>query len=246
MRTLGLCLAIGAIAILAACGASGEGGREVNITQADDGCTPTVIDATPGEKLNLVVQNDSGKDYEVEGIDGAKLEEVIVPEGRTRSVGYNVPGSGGTFKVKCYVPGGVATIIEVRAGSGSDGTGSAGDENGDVTSTAAISDADATVNIALDEFTVEPDRPSVQSGKVALVAANVGKEIHELYVIRVRGDGSLEVAGEIENIAPGESGSMALDLAPGKYQLACMIVPGEAGSTADHYKEGMHTEFTVQ
>ena len=72
MRTLlGVCLAIGGMLALAACGSSGEGGRKVNITQADEGCTPTSIEATAGEKLNLVVKNDSGGDYEIEGIDGA-------------------------------------------------------------------------------------------------------------------------------------------------------------------------------
>jgi hypothetical protein len=111
-------LASGAALLILGCGASGAGGREVNITQADDGCTPTSIEATPGEKLNLVVKNDTGDIYEIEGIEGAKLEEVIVPEGRTRSIGYDVPDSGGTSKVKCYVPGGPATIIEVRAGRG--------------------------------------------------------------------------------------------------------------------------------
>ncbi len=77
MRTvLGLCLAAATTLLLIGCGASGEGGRKVDITQTDDGCTPTSIDATAGEKLDLVVKNDSGEDYEIEGIDGAKLDEI--------------------------------------------------------------------------------------------------------------------------------------------------------------------------
>jgi hypothetical protein len=77
----------------------------VDVTQGDDGCTPAVIEATPGEKLDLRVKNETGGTYEIEGIDGTNLEEVLVPENRERSIGYNVPDEGGTHKVKCYVPG---------------------------------------------------------------------------------------------------------------------------------------------
>ncbi len=61
-----------------------------------------------------MVKNTSSKDYEVEGIEGTKLEEIVVPAGRTRTPGYTVPGVG-AHKIKCYVPGGVSTIIEVQA-----------------------------------------------------------------------------------------------------------------------------------
>ncbi|HEX5480896.1 MAG TPA: cupredoxin domain-containing protein, partial [Dehalococcoidia bacterium] len=94
MRRQMCCLAAAGFAaaiLMTACGSSGAGGRPVDITQADQGCTPATIAATPGEKLKLVVHNTSGKDYEVEGIDGTKLEEVVVPSGKTRTPGYNVP-----------------------------------------------------------------------------------------------------------------------------------------------------------
>jgi hypothetical protein len=38
-----------------------------------------------------------------------------VPEGRTRTPGYRVPNEAGTYKIKCYVPGGPETVIEVVA-----------------------------------------------------------------------------------------------------------------------------------
>jgi Cupredoxin-like domain len=99
-----------------ACGSSGEGGREVPITQGENGCTPESIEATAGEKLNLVVTNESSKEpYEVEGEGGTPLEEAIVPEGKTREVGLTVPDEPGTYEIKCYVPGDLETIIEVRA-----------------------------------------------------------------------------------------------------------------------------------
>ncbi len=114
--------ATGLLVLAAACASSGKGGREVQITQRDDGCTPTSIQVAPGEKLKLVVKNESGKDYEIEGVDGTNLEEVIVPKGRTRSPGYTVPSGEGTHKLKCYVPGGVSTIIELRAGAAATAT----------------------------------------------------------------------------------------------------------------------------
>ena len=104
------------VAVSIACGSSGEGGREVAITQGQEECTPKTIEATPGEKLNLVVTNESDKEpYELEGEGGAKLEEIVVPEGKTREVGFDVPEEPGSYELKCYVPGDIETIIEVVA-----------------------------------------------------------------------------------------------------------------------------------
>lgn len=97
----------------AACSSSGAGGREVQIVQKDDGCTPTSISVTAGEKVKLVVKNESSHDYEIEGIEGTKFEELIIPEGKTRTPGYSVPNDAGTHRFKCYVPGGASTIIEL-------------------------------------------------------------------------------------------------------------------------------------
>jgi uncharacterized cupredoxin-like copper-binding protein len=236
------------IVVSLGCAASGAGGRRIEVTQSEDGCTPLVIDATPGEKLDLEVTNKTGSTYEVEGIDGTNLEEVLVPEGRTRSIGYNVPEAGGVGKVKCYVPGGVSTIIEIHAG---EGTGSAGlddgAEGGGQTSEAETGPADASVAVSLTEYTVTPAVDAVQAGVIRFEAINDSASmVHELAVLRVESDGSLENYGEIEDLEPGGSGTITIDLTPGSYQLACLLIPGEAGSTTDHYQEGMWTEFTVE
>ena len=112
---LALCGASAILALAAACGSSGSGGRQVDITQRDDGCTPASVAVVVGEKLKLVVTNESGKDSEIEGVDGTSLEEVEIPEGKTRSAGYTVPNGAGTHKIKCYQPDGVSTIIELVA-----------------------------------------------------------------------------------------------------------------------------------
>jgi Cupredoxin-like domain len=98
-----------------ACGASGEGGREVRIRQGQEGCSPRTVEASAGEKLNLLVTNESGKEpYEIEGEGGTKLEEVVVPEGKTREIGFDVPDEPGTYEIKCYIPGDIETIIEIK------------------------------------------------------------------------------------------------------------------------------------
>ncbi len=70
--------------------------------------------------------------------------------------------------------------------------------------------------------------------------------VHELAVLKVKENGSFDVIGEIDDISAGDEGSITLELTPGAYQLACLIIPGEAGSTVDHYAKGMHADFLVE
>lgn len=249
MFNTGVIAALGGLIALAAvaCGGGGDG-REVRITLEDGGCTPASVSVKPGEKLKLVVNNNSGKDiYEVEGIEGTELEEVVVPEGRTRNIGYTVPDKAGVYKLKCYVPGDVTTIIELRAqgsGAGSEPTQS---RQGTPGATAG-GPADDTVKVRLLEFSETPDKTSVKAGRIEFVAENVSTSmVHELAVIKLRGDGTFEgIVGEIEDLQPGSAGAIKLDLGPGRYELACLIAAGEAGSPVDHYKAGMHTAFVVE
>ena len=245
--------AAGLVVFAAACESSGAGGRKVEITQKDDGCTPTSIAVTPGEKLNLVVKNESDSDtYEVEGVDGTKLEEFVVHKGKTRSAGYTVPDGAGTHKMKCYVPAGPSTIIELVAG-GASTTASPGAptaaSGSPVTSATAEAggEADTSVAVTLADYTVTVDKTSVAAGKIRFIATNVsGEHVHELYVLKTKPDGTFDKLGEVEAIEPQKGGSMVLALAPGAYQLACLIAIGEAGSTVDHYQQGMHSVFTVR
>jgi hypothetical protein len=247
------CVAVlGVVALVAfACESSGAGGRKVELTQRDDGCMPTSIAATPGEKLDLVIKNDSSHDpFEVEGIEGAAFEELAVPEGKTRSAGYTVPNSEGVTKLKCYVPGDVSTIIEVVAGGGAAGTAAStsgatagAEEPGQPTASGTPS---ASVAVTLVEYSVTPDRAAVPAGRIRFTATNASaSQVHELAVLKVKDDGSYENLGEIEDIDPGNGGSVTVDMAPGAYVLACLITKGEAGSEVDHFQQGMHTPFTV-
>ncbi|MFN8616627.1 MAG: cupredoxin domain-containing protein [Dehalococcoidia bacterium] len=104
--------AVAASALFAACGSDDSGDRRlIQITQTDDACSPAAIDLTAGEKVKFEVKNDGKKDQEVEGIDGTKLEELLIPSGKTRSINYTAPKEAGEQKVKCYAPGGSSTIL---------------------------------------------------------------------------------------------------------------------------------------
>lgn len=246
MKTWSGVIAVAGILVLggAACQSSGAGGREVRITQNDDGCTPASVAVTPGEKLKLVVENDSSKDYEVEGIEGTELEEVVIPEGRTRTPGFTVPSREGVFKIKCYVPGGVSTIIELAAGAATTPQSQAPGaptEHG-----ASFAPADATVKVTLADYTVTPDATSLKAGAIRFDVTNVSTDaVHEMEVLRFKSATSFEPIGEVEILKPGESGSVTLDLEPGTYRLACLVTKGEQGSTIDHYQAGMHADITV-
>jgi hypothetical protein len=98
--------------LLVAC--STGGGREIEIVATDEGCTPTTLTAATKEKLTFVVKNDAGTDRELEGIEGTKVEEVLIPSGRTRKINHTTPGEATVEKLKCYIPGGPSTIIDLE------------------------------------------------------------------------------------------------------------------------------------
>ena len=113
----GLCLLVPATL---ACSSNNSGSgprRVVQIVQTDDGCTPDNVAVAPGEALRFEVRNDGKKDHEVEGISGTKFEETTVPAGRTRNVDYTAPSKPGQQQVKCYIPKGATTIIQINVGA---------------------------------------------------------------------------------------------------------------------------------
>jgi len=106
------------VLVLTACG-DGGASREIKLTQTDKGCTPAEITAGAGEKLKLVISNETGHIYELEGEGDAHFEEVVVPEGKTRSANFTAPDEPGQYSLKCYDPGGVSSEIKVRVAGAS-------------------------------------------------------------------------------------------------------------------------------
>ena len=238
---------IAGAALAAACSGGSSSRRAINITQADSGCTPTSVDLSPGEAVALVVKNDGSKDHEIEGINGTRVDEVLVPAGRTRTINYDAPSTAGTHEVKCYIPGGTTTILKLNVA----GAGASPQSSGSATPASAASpanaSANATVHVKLVSFTVTADATTVPAGPTRFIATNASPaDTHELAVLRVKADGSYENKGEVEALAAGASGEVTLDLPPGKYLLSCLIAAGEAGSKVDHFQAGMHIPFEVR
>ena len=248
MRRFPLVLCTSALALalpFAACSSDSGDRRVVEITQTDDDCTPNPIALKAGEKVKFEIHNEGSKDKEVEGIEGTKLEELLVPSGKTRSINYTAPKDGGTGKIKCYVPGGSSTIIELNVTGGSASNGAAEDDEPEAKAATDKAPKD-TVTTGLVEYEVNADKASVAAGPTKFVAKNESDtEVHELAVLRVKEDGTFDNMGEIEDLDPGKEGEIVLDLPKGKYVLACLIVPGQEGSKVDHFQQGMKTDFTV-
>ena len=103
------------------------------------------------------------------------------------------------------------------------------------------------VSVSLSSYRVEADKTNAKAGKVKFTANNKEtRDVHELAVLKVNGPDDFENLGEVEDIDPGKGGEVTIDLKPGKYLLACLIAPGEAGSTVDHFQQGMRLDFTVE
>lgn len=104
----------------------------------------------------------------------------------------------------------------------------------------------ATIAVSLEEFrfiapTVAP------AGKVFISGTNIGQATHELVVTRAGAPDEEGAIAEADEINPGETESVAVDLAPGRYQFACYIrEESPTGAVIDHYKLGMVQQFEVK
>jgi len=118
------------------------------------------------------------------------------------------------------------------------------------------------VNVTLREFNISLDRASAPRGTVIFHVTNSGEDIHEFLVIRTdrapnalptEADGSYQENGagtqlleEIEEIPPGSSRDLTIDLSEGSHVLICNMVMTEPDGTVEvHYQLGMRTAFQV-
>jgi len=172
---------------------------------------------------------------------------------------------------------GVRTIGNDASASGSasatgsaSGSGSAS-ATGSATGTASaaarckpvgdIADATTRVAVRLDEWVIVPNPRSVPAGRVGFVVENVGKEPHELVIIKGVAPGALPtdrhgaldesrlpagaLVGEIEAFPAGETCDGVFALTPGEYTLVCNLTEKEDKKVESHLGEGMVTTFTV-
>lgn len=102
--------------------------------------------------------------------------------------------------------------------------------------------ASTTLKVELHEWSVVPNKRTVEAGVIQFIADNTGKETHELAILK---DG--EALAEIEGLAAGHVQALRIRLGPGTYELACLIVETKPdGTKEDHYQLGMHSPFEVR
>lgn len=105
--------------------------------------------------------------------------------------------------------------------------------------------------VEMREYVVPLSSAEVRAGTVTFLVRNRGSLAHNFVVLRTDlASGDLPVdqqsqtaeeegrVGELEEIAPGRSGQLRLELEPGDYVLICNV--------PTHYDLGMHIELTVR
>ena len=117
----------------------------------------------------------------------------------------------------------------------------------------ACSSDDGGIGITLSDFKVEPAETSAAAGELTFDVTNDAEQTHEFVIVKTdlaadalptNEDGDVDEEGEgiepvdeIEDITSGSTQSLTVTLDAGNYVFLCNL-PG-------HYRQGMHTTFTV-
>ena len=142
-------------------------------------------------------------------------------------------------------------------------------------SKSASSSSPAKDTFVLSEFTIIPPTNTLHPGSVSLSANNVGREAHELVIVRadsvsalpMKSDGAVDEdkiadadkVGEIGDVAARSHKSGTFELAAGTYVAFCNLVDTMMGSSSSmmngsgmgsgmghvHFAQGMHVTFSV-
>jgi uncharacterized cupredoxin-like copper-binding protein len=131
----------------------------------------------------------------------------------------------------------IAVPVAGCGGGGDDNNTSADTSEATQASTsggAAATGAGGTVDLTATDFKFNPSDPSVKSGNVTFTLKNDGQTTHSLEIEDVNGEDQ-ELEGDV---SPGQSGTLKVNLPPGKYEFYCPV---------DNHKEmGMEGEITVK
>jgi uncharacterized cupredoxin-like copper-binding protein len=89
------------------------------------------------------------------------------------------------------------------------------------------------VDVSETEFAIDPANPKVKAGTVTFKVTNDGQIVHNL---EVEGNGIEEELDE--DLQPGDSGELTVDLQAGTYEWYCPV--------DEHAEQGMEGELTVE
>lgn len=95
------------------------------------------------------------------------------------------------------------------------------------------SDGDGTISVSSTASECKLSTTETKAGKVTFSVKNDGNQVTEFYVLAEDG---LRILSEVENIGPGISRDLTVELAEGKYKTSCK--PGMVG-------DGIMSDFTV-
>jgi len=93
-------------------------------------------------------------------------------------------------------------------------------------------DTKGAIDVTATNDACDVARTDLAAGKSTFAVKNDGDDVTEVYVY-AKGD---EVQGEVENVGPGTSRNLTVDLTAGEYEVACK--PGMKG-------DGIRTKITV-
>ena len=113
---------------------------------------------------------------------------------------------------------------------------------------------DGGIGATLADYTITLDESTGTAGEITFDVTNDAEQTHEFVVLKTdiaedalptddagdvdeAGDPGIELVDEIEDIAAGDAPSLTVTLDAGSYVLICNL-PG-------HYRQGMHSSFTV-
>ena len=241
MRFAGFVAALlAAVAVLAAC-AEGSDVRHVHITIEETGCRPAYVEVEPARTAHLQIQNDSTQIYRITD-DDERLEPLMIQPQAEGEAFYELPQGVGEYSIRCTAADGTASTVTLRAG-----TAAATQDAADAATGTPADQTGAALAVTLVEYSVTPSEDAIEAGRVSIIATNISSTMrHELNVLRVEPDGSMERVASIDPIEPQQGGAAIVDLEPGTYRLACLIRIGEGESTVDHYQRGMWSDLTVE
>jgi plastocyanin len=128
----------------------------------------------------------------------------------------------------------VAASIGIAACGGDDDDDDSAGATATTEETTAAGGGGETVKVSATDFKFDPSDPSVAPGEVTFDVTNDGEAPHNLEVEGPSGEAELP-----EDLQPGDSGSLAVDLGePGTYKFYCPV--------GNHEELGMVGEVTVE
>lgn len=111
-RFLAGSLAALSLAAFAGCGSTAASGREIAVEMTNFKLSPATVEVKAGESVTFVLNNKSDLDHEFES-DEAKVEEVVVPPGKSRKVDWKAPATPGEYEFECDMAGHEGMVMTV-------------------------------------------------------------------------------------------------------------------------------------